>query len=49
MAIANAISTTQPYQLELLPASTARIMKYPHIEALLPKDPGEQDGTSNGG
>ena len=31
------------------PASTARIMKYPHIEALLPKDPGEQDAPSNGG
>lgn len=31
------------------PASTARIMKYPHIEALLPKDPGEQAGSSNGG
>jgi ankyrin repeat protein len=28
------------------PASTARIMKYPHIEALLP---GEQDAPSNGG
>lgn len=31
------------------PTSTARIMKYPHIEALLPKDLGEQAGTSNGG
>ena len=29
------------------PASTARIMRYPHIEALLPKDPGEQGVTPN--
>lgn len=34
---------------EETPASTARIMKHPHIEALLPKDPGEQDTPSNGG
>lgn len=31
------------------PASTARIIKYPHIEALLPKNPGEQAGSSIGG
>lgn len=31
------------------PASTARIMKHPHIEALPPKDPGEQNAPSNGG
>ena len=31
------------------PASTARIMKHPHIEALLPKNTGEQAGSSNGG
>ena len=31
------------------PASTARIMKSPHIEALLPRDPSEQDAPGNGG